>query len=154
MIKLLSISLLSATFTLNAMAYDANRASENEKFYSHFTQKACADSKLFINAEDTMKLIRDNAEYLLLDVRSNGEASVIALVGNNTLQIPLEDLFKKENLDKLPANKQIIAVCHSGTRGLMATMGLKQIGIKNVQVLQGGLITLAEANTPKNAPMK
>lgn len=154
MIKLLSLSLLSATLTISALAYDVAKASENEKFYSHFTQKACADSKLFINAEDTLKLIRDDGEYLLLDVRSNGEASVFALGGKNAVQIPLEDLFKKENLDKLPANKQIIAICHSGTRGLMAAMGLKQIGIKNVQVLQGGFIALAEANTPKNAPLK
>lgn len=101
-----------------------------------------------------MKLIRDNGQYVLLDVRSEGETSVFGLNGKNAMHIELKELFKKENLDKLPTDKMIIAVCHSGTRGLMAAMGLKQIGFKNVQVLKGGLITLAEANTPKNAPLK
>jgi rhodanese-related sulfurtransferase len=154
MIKLLSLSLLSATLTLSALAYDTDKAMQNEKFYAGFSQKACAETTLFINAEDTMKLIRENKEYLLLDVRSEGEASVLGLNGTNAMHIELKDLFKKENLDKLPTDKMIIAVCHSGTRGLMAAMGLKQIGFKNVQVLQGGLITLATANTPKNAPLK
>ena len=36
----------------------------------------------------------------------------------------------------------------------MAAMGLKMIGIKNVQVLKGGIVALAGADTTKNAPLK
>ncbi len=49
--KIISIPLI---LTLKTMAYDATRAQELDTFYSAMTQKACADSKLFVRAEDTM----------------------------------------------------------------------------------------------------
>ena len=152
--KIFIKALLLTTLTLGAYAYDTTKAKNLEGFYSKMTQKVCADSKLFISAEDTLKLIREEKKYLLLDVRTAGENSVISLSDKNSLHTEIKDLFKKENLDKLPTDRPIIAICHSGTRGLMAALGLKQIGIKNVQVLKGGFISLAEKNTVKNAPLK
>jgi len=152
--KTLFTNLVLSMLVMSAEAYDNAQAKKFEKFYSHMTQKACANSKLFITAQDTLKLIREEKKYLILDVRTAGENSVITLSDKNSLHIEMKDLFQKENLDKLPTDKQIIVICHSGTRGLMATIGLKQIGFKNVQVLKGGFIALAEQNTVKNAPIK
>jgi rhodanese-related sulfurtransferase len=45
-------------------------------------------------------------------------------------------------------------VCHSGTRATLAAIGLKQLGFKKAHVVKGGLIALAAANNPKNAPLK
>jgi len=152
--KTLFTNLVLSMLVMSAEAYDNAQAKKFEKFYSHMTQKACANSKLFITAQDTLKLIREEKKYLILDVRTAGENSVITLSDKNSLHIEIKDLFQKENLDKLPTDNQIIVICHSGTRGLMATIGLKQIGFKNVQVLKGGFIALAEQNTVKNAPIK
>jgi len=144
----LTLVLLSA----NSMAYDVTKAEELSKFYSHMTQKTCADSKLFVKAVETMKMIRED-KVTLLDVRTDGEVGVIALSGKNAIHIPIANLFKKKNLDLLPTDKPIVIVCHSGTRATLAAIGLKRVGFKKIHVLKGGLISLAAANNPKNAPL-
>ena len=140
--------------TAYANAYDVAKAEELSKFYAHMTQKACADSKLFIKAVDVMKLLKKKKPVTLLDVRTDGEASVISLSGDNALHIPISELFKKENLDKLPTDKPIMLICHSGTRATLAAIGLKRVGFKKVHVVKGGLVGLAKADNPKNAPLK
>lgn len=149
--NIIYLPLALVLLTLNTMAYDATKAEELNTFYTAMTQKACADSKLFIEAEDAMKMIRDN-NITLLDVRTIGEESVISLSGKYAIHIPIKDLFKKENLIKIPTDKPIVVVCHAGTRGTLAAIGLKRIGFDKVHVLKGGLVGLAIENNPKNAP--
>ena len=152
--QILRPALAVLLFSITAHAYDAQKAQELNAFYSHMTQKACADSKLFVKATDVMKMLREKKPFTMLDVRTDGEAGVIALSGDNALHIPINVLFKKENLDKLPTDKPVMIVCHSGTRATLAAIGLKQLGFKNVHVVKGGLIALAKADNPKNAPIK
>lgn len=152
--KLLLTTLSLAVLSTNVSAYDTAKATNLEHFYAHMTQKACADSKLFIKAGDVMKMLRDKKAFTLLDVRTEGEANIIALSGKNAMHISIENLFQKEHLDTLPTDKPIVVVCHSGTRATLAAIGLKRIGFKKVHVLKGGLIALAKANNPKNAPLK
>ena len=154
MFKPFAAALFAAALTLSASAYDAQQAKVLDAVYSKFDQTACANSKLFISAEDTMQMLRDKKDFLLLDVRTEGEAAVIALTTDNSLHIPLQNLFKPESLEQLPTDKPIIVVCHSGVRATMAAMGLKQAGIKMTHVLKGGMVALADANNPKNAPLK
>ncbi|MBN2781661.1 MAG: rhodanese-like domain-containing protein [Campylobacterales bacterium] len=152
--KILLSTILTALLGVSANAYDADKAKNFDGFFSKMTQEACANSKLFIDATETMKMIKDNEDFLFLDVRTKGEHSVLAVVIENSIHIPLEDLFKKESLDKLPKDKTIVITCHSGTRATMAAMSLKQVGFKQTRVLKGGLVALADANDPKNAPVK
>ena len=152
--KIFLTSLSLAVLSTYASAYDNTKAANLENFYAHMTQKACADSKLFMKAGDVMKMLRDKKTFALLDVRTDGEANIVALSGENAMHISLDKLFKKENLDKLPTDKPIVIVCHSGTRATLAAIGLKRIGFKKVHVLKGGLIALAKADNPKNAPLK
>ena len=137
-----------------AMAYDAQKAAMFHGFYKNFTQKACAESTLFLSAEEAMKRVGDTQGTLFLDVRTPAERSVVGLNIPGSTAIPLEHLFKAENLDRLPTEKNIIIVCHSGTRAVMAATALKMIGFKKIQVLAGGISALAAANTPKTAPMR
>lgn len=152
--KLLLSALLVGSFSLSSFAYDTAQADKLQNFYSHFTHKACANSKLFIEGDEVMKLIRDNAKVTLLDVRTVGEHSVVSIGLKNSLFIPIESLFKAENLKKLPLDQPILIVCHSGVRALLAAAGLKQIGIKDVRVVKDGIAGLAKADSAKNAPMK
>ena len=152
--KILLTSLSLAILSTGLLAYDNTKAANLEHFYAHMTQKACADSKLFIKANDVMKMLRKKKAFTILDVRTDGEAKVISLSGENALHIPINVLFKKENLNTLPTDKPIVIVCHSGTRATLAAIGLKRIGFKKVHVLKGGLVALAKANNPKNAPLK
>ena len=146
-------SLAFSLLTLNAMAYNVDKAKEFKSFYSHMTQKACADSKLFMKADELMKMLRDKKEFFMLDVRTDGENAVLSLSGKNSLHIPINVLFEKENLNKLSMDKPIVVVCHSGTRATLAAIGLKQLGFKKIHVLKGGMVALAKANNPKNAPI-
>jgi len=152
--KIILSSLTLALLSTNLSAYDDTKAANLEHFYSHMTQKACADSKLFMKAGDVMKMLRNKKAFTLLDVRTDGEAKVVALSGDNAMHISIDKLFKKENLDKLSTDKPIVIVCHSGTRATLAAIGLKRIGFKKVHVLKGGIIALAKADNTKNAPMK
>lgn len=152
--KYLFSTLATAVFAMSASAYDTAKAENLNAFYAHMTQKACADSKLFTTGEDVMKLFREKAKFTLLDVRTAGENAIVSISSENALHIPVENLFEKANLDRLPTDQPIIVVCHSGTRATIVAMGLKQIGFKQVHVLKGGLVALADANNPKNAPLK
>jgi len=152
--KMIFSSITVALLASNLMAYDVKKAEEFNKFYSHMTQKACADSKLFIKADDALKMLKEKKEFTFLDVRTDGENAILSMSGENALHIPINILFKKENLDKLPSDKPIVVVCHSGTRATLAAMGLKRLGFKKIHVLKGGMIALAKANNPKNAPIK
>lgn len=149
------ITFLTVTsLSVSAMAYDHTQAKKFDKFYSHMTQKNLAASKLTVSPEKVMKMLRQNKEFVLLDVRTPGEMNVVSTVTSNTLQIPLENLFQEKNLNKLPTDKPIIIICHSGARELLAAMNLKQLGFKNIQIVKGGIAALAVANSVKNAPMK
>lgn len=152
--KILTGTLLLSTLALNVWAYDAEKAKEFDKFYAHFTQKACAHSKLYIDGEETMKMIRDKKKFTFLDVRTQGELSVVGINMPNTLEIPVEELFDEKNLNRLPKDELIVVVCYSGTRALMVTASLKMIGFKNVRVMKGGIVGLAKGNSVKNAPLK
>ncbi len=145
-------TLFITTLSLNLCAYDSHKAQEIEKFYAPMTQKALAESKLFITAEDFLEMVNANKELLLLDVRTRGEHSILSASYKQSLHIPISELFKKENLDKLPQNRPIILICHSGSRGLLAAADLLQIGFTNIHVLKGGFVALAQSTTVTNAP--
>jgi rhodanese-related sulfurtransferase len=144
----------SLVFAASVSAYNAAKAEQFHAFYSHMTQKACANSTLFVKADDVMKMLRENKAVTLLDVRTDAEAGVVALAAPNALHIPMERLFEKTSLDRLPSDRPILIVCHSGTRAVMAAVSLKMTGIKNVQVVKGGIVALANADSTKNAPAK
>ena len=148
------IFLIATSFTVNTFAYDHTQAKELEKFYSHMTQEAFAKSKLMIKANKVMQMIREKKDFILLDIRTEGEMSVVGLQTPNAIEVPLNQLFKAKNLDKLPTDKPIVIVCHSGSRALLASIELKKIGFKNIHLLKGGLASLSVANNVKNAPLK
>jgi rhodanese-related sulfurtransferase len=146
--------LLLSVLTGGLYAYDTKKAEEFNGFYSHMTQKACADSKLMIGSDEVMQMLREEKKFTLLDIRTRGELAVLGLKTPNTLEIPLEHLFEKANLGKLPDDELIVIVCYSGTRATMAVASLKMLGFKNTRVLRGGIVAMAQGNTPKTAPMK
>jgi len=152
--KKILIALLGLSLATAVMAFDATKAQELNKFYSHATHKALTHSKTFIKGDAVMKMYREGKKFTIVDVRTDGEASVVALSAKNSIHIPLSKLFEVKNLKKLPTNKSIVLVCHSGTRATMAMVGLKELGFKNVHVLKGGLVALALSDNPKKSPLK
>ena len=152
--RVLVATTLMATLAVNASAYDLKKANEFENFFSHVTQKHCADSKMMIDGDEVMKLLREKKKFTFLDIRTEGEMAVLGLKTPNTLEIPLQHLFEQKNLDRLPKDELIVLVCHSGTRALMTVASLKMLGFKKVRVMKRGMVGLAIGDNPKNAPLK
>ena len=152
--KLIYPTIAISLLTINLMAYDTKKAEEFNAFYSHMTQKACANSKLFMKADEALKMLREKKPFTFLDVRTDGENSVLALNGDNALHIPIDSLFQKANLDKLPSDQPIVVLCHAGTRATLAAIGLKRLGFKKIYVIKGGLNALAKATNTKQSPLK
>jgi rhodanese-related sulfurtransferase len=75
------------------------------------------------------------AGAFLLDVRTQDEYNQSHLQGSTL--IPLDQLSGQ--LNKLPKDKDIIVICHSGSRSLSAAILLQQNGFKRVSYLSGGL---------------
>ena len=152
--KMVTGTLLLSTLALNLSAFDTKKAEDFDAFYSHMTQKACAASKLSIGSDEVMQMLREEKRFTFLDIRTKGELAVLGLKTANTIEIPLEHLFEKKNLAKLPTDELIVIVCYSGTRATMAAASLKMLGFKNTRVMKGGIVGLAQGNTPKSAPLK
>ncbi len=152
--KIATTALLVSTMAVNVFAYDTDKAKEFDKFYSSFTQKACANSTLYIEGDEVMKMMRKQKKFMFLDIRTPGELAVVGIKTSNTLEIPVEHLFEAKNLDRLPKDEPIVVVCYSGTRAVMAVASLKMIGFTNTRVMKGGVMGLSKASNTKTAPVK
>jgi phage shock protein E len=75
------------------------------------------------------------AGAFLLDVRTQDEYNQSHLQGSTL--IPLDQLAGQ--LNKLPKDRDIVVICHSGSRSLSAAILLQQNGFKRVSYLSGGL---------------
>ncbi len=146
------IVLLASLLGTSLSAYDADLAQKFDETFSQYTLKNLNNSKMLIDSETVMKMLQKKEDFVLLDIRTPNEMGVLGLKTKNTIEIPFDLLFKKENLDKLPKEKPIVIVCHSGGRALQAATSLEILGFKNAKVLYGGIIALAKSDSTKNAP--
>jgi len=88
-----------------------------------------------ISAFDVYKMIKNNDNIFLIDVRSHQEFSQDHLV--NAVNIPLGVL--REKTSDIPEDKTIITICNTGLRAYEASLVLKGNGFENVKVMEGGL---------------
>ncbi len=149
-IALIATSILGSS----AFAYDAALAQKMNDFYSHMDFNALSNSKLIMKPEVLMEELKKGSDIVLLDVRTKEEQSVVKLALPNSIEIPLSELFAAQNLAKLPSDKTIVVVCHSGTRATPAAFNLKMLGFKKVHILENGMVGLAQFSAPKYCPMK
>jgi rhodanese-related sulfurtransferase len=81
------------------------------------------------------QMIRDRAEFVLLDVRTPEEADQSRLQGSVVL--PLGSL--RSRMDELPRDQEIITYCDISLRAYEAARMLMTSGFNRVSVLEGGL---------------
>lgn len=145
----LAVSMLCSA---GAWAYDADLAAKLEPTVAKMNQAGLAKGAAKLSAENYLAMVAKNEKMTVLDIRTPAEQRFVALPG--ALAIPLDQLMKKENLDRLPTDGKIVAVCHLGSRAAIATTLLKAVGISNVVYLDGGLSALVNAATPKGLPLE
>jgi len=153
-VSILVMALASAV-TFNVHAYDAEMAAKIEPLAAKLDHAGLLKGGCKVAPEDVLKtLAADKERVTLLDVRTPAEAKVVALSHPSALHIPLDKLFKPENLARLPKDGRIFVVCHSGNRAAAATALLSAVGFGNVSYVNGGLIALVTNLTPKAVPVE
>jgi len=86
---------------------------------ARFWQVTADDVNAMINAKKT--------DFLVVDVRPNpAEYGAGHIPGS--IQVPVQDIFKPENLKKLPKGKKIILACVTGQTQNLPVVGLRALG--------------------------
>jgi len=152
--RLFVVLALLFVFTGSSFAYDKELAGKFDAMFSQMTQEVLAIAPCQITPEKVLEMLNKNEEFYVLDIRTPAEQNFVGFTFKNSLHIPMNQVFKKENLEKLPKNKKIVVVCHSGTRAAPTTMALRMIGFENAVMLRGGISALAAAVTPKTLPLE
>ena len=148
-----AFAILGMLLAMPAFAYDAALAERFAQFYEPFAGKGCAKSLQMIKPEAFVAAMQSEGKPFVLDVRTENETGLIGITAADSLAMPMQQVFSKETLDKLPKDRKIVVVCKGGHRATAVAMGLRQIGFEQVFVLKGGLAKLATFLTPKTAYM-
>jgi rhodanese-related sulfurtransferase len=122
-----------------AMAYDEVLAASYEKFFSAFAEEHAAKALQLMPVDKVVEAINKGDDLVLLDVRTGYEQSLIGLTYSNTLHMPMNEVFKPENLARIPTDKTLVVTCHSGVRCTAVALALRSIGFEQVYSMKGGL---------------
>ncbi len=94
-----------------------------------------------ISADELFERISTKEEPpLMIDVRTPQEYLGPHGHIKNTKSIPLGELLNNPDIIKDYKDEEIIAICHSGSRSMMAAQILAQAGFKDIRNLTGGMM--------------
>jgi rhodanese-related sulfurtransferase len=96
-----------------------------------------------IKATDASIALQSSEAPFLLDVRQPEEFETMRIAG--AVLIPMGELNAR--LTELPREREIICVCHSGSRSVFAARMLADMGFKVIN-LRGGMMAWERARLP------
>jgi rhodanese-related sulfurtransferase len=131
-------------FVAVGFSYDAELAKKMDAMFSQMTPEVLKQKPCQIDANQLFEMIKKKEDFVILDVRTPQEQSITGITWKNTLNIPMHEVFKPENLNKLPKDKKIVVVCHSGDRAAAVVTGLRAVGFNNAYQFKGGIKELAD----------
>ena len=119
-----------------------------DNFFSNIDENSLKNKPCRIEVEEFFKILENSSEKIqTIDIRTQNELNFTEFKYGNVLNIPMNLIFKKNNLDKLSKNKLIIVLCHTGTRAIAVTTLLNILGY-NSKTLKGGWVALADYLKP------
>ena len=129
------------------MNIDWNEVEVLEKFFSNFSAQVLAQHPCRIDVGTLLNWLYSGQKVLILDIRTPNEYRTVKLTLENSLWIPMNELFKRENIKKLTqyGDHKIVVACRSGVRSLVATAFLQRVGFRNVYSLEGGITAIVSA---------
>jgi rhodanese-related sulfurtransferase len=139
-------------FVSFSFGYDKDKAMDKEKFFSTFTDENVSSEMHLLCPSKLLKRVELGENFFFVDIRTKAEREILPLGFPNKLEVSFSDLFKEENLNKLPTNTTVVVVCESGVRAIAASFSLREIGFKNSYVMTHGVAKLAELLSPSTAP--
>ena len=131
---------------MHSMGLDAHYLKGGMKSWSGNTVQGIPQRS--IDAQTLWSKLQKNENLFLLDVRDRDEFSEFKIPGS--INIPLTEVFKQENISKIPKDKDIITICPHGNRAMVATFALARNNI-NAHVLEGGLAGWSQVLNPVKA---
>ena len=131
-------------FVAVGFSYDAELAKRLDAMFSQMTPEVLKQKPCQIDANQLFEMIKKKEDFVILDVRTPQEQSITGITWKNTLNIPMHEVFKPENLNKLPKDKKIVVICHSGDRAAAVVTGLRAVGFNNAYQFKGGIKELAD----------
>lgn len=88
--------------------------------------------------QDLKEALASYVNIFLLDVREPWEFEIAKL--SNSVNIPLDQIFESHAaLDKINKDQDLVVICHTGRRSMIACCWLRQYGFNNCFSLKGGI---------------
>ena len=140
------ISLVVGLFLLSAAsgwAYDRHLASTYEDLFSQVKGQNVGKALNVMTPQVFVNRLKLQAKMVPIDIRTPSESGIFGLLTPGSLQIPLDQLFKPRNLDRIPTDIPVVLICSSGARSAGAAIALRHLGFSNVHVLKGGFKELS-----------
>ncbi len=145
----LLICALAIALPATASAYDADLADRlHETVTGQMDRQHLTEAPPKIDAPALVEALAKGEGPVLLDIRTPEEHQVVAISHPGAQWIPLEELFKPQNLERLPADAPIAVVCLSGYRAALATGLLRAVGFEQTVFVKGGLAALVQELKP------
>ena len=95
-------------------------------------------------------IIDKDPGYLIIDIRKPEEYEKFHIP--TAVNIPLDQLFTEDNLEKLDRNRLLVLYSNGGTHAAQAWVLLDQLGYTNSVVLLGGLNYWVDVYSNPNPP--
>lgn len=99
-----------------------------------------------IRPQDLHAALSETPSPLVIDVRSAAEFAAGTIAGARNL--PWSDGLAERLASELPRDVRVIFVCGWGHRSVVATIGMRREGFRNVAFLDGGLEAWGLAGKP------
>jgi len=110
---------------------------------------SCSDSNS-LKPEEFQKRIQETPDAVVLDVRTQAEASQGILPGALVLDFKASNF--QEHIDLLDKSKPYFVYCASGVRSGKTSDQMEQSGFKEVYVLEGGIRAWEDAGLKLQIP--
>jgi rhodanese-related sulfurtransferase len=129
------------------MKIDWEEVERLSDFFSYFTEEYLSKTPCRVSPHQLISWIHKGEKVIIVDIRTPTEMGLIGFTYPQTLKIPMNELFKRENIEKLAQYEdyKIVVACRAGVRSLVATAFLRRVGFNNAYSLHGGIIAFAEA---------
>lgn len=99
-----------------------------------------------VDADELAALLRERPGIRLLDVRTPGEYESVHISG--AYNVPLDTLGEHGDEIRTHVDTPVVLVCQSGSRARRAEDALRQAGMPNLHVLEGGVNGWLAAGQP------
>jgi len=149
--RLFILIFLSMFMVGSAFSYDQKLARSYDKYFKPFVNETTGKAMQMITTKSFIEYVKYDEDMFVIDIRTPGETGVYGFNFKKSITLPMNDVFKPENLAKIPITGKVVIVCKAGHRAMAIATGLRHIGFKNVFVLKSGISDIAQYLTPKSA---